>query len=62
VSELTEEDLKRPIDYFGAGESTVLTVLKTHATHLVGSRYQVRYIRGAYSRAFGTNKAEFDRW
>jgi len=37
-------------------------LLKTHAMHLAGHRFQVRYVRGTYSRANGTRKADFDPW
>jgi len=30
--------------------------------HLAGHRFQVRYVRGTYSRAHGTSKAFFDPW
>lgn len=35
---------------------------RTHALHLAGHRFQVRYVRGTYSRAHGTRKADFDPW
>ena len=36
--------------------------MKTHALHLAGHRFQVRSVRGTYSRAHGTRKADFDPW
>jgi len=62
LAELDEDDLGRQLSYFGHYHVSVLDVLKTHALHLAGHRYQVRYVRGAYSRAHGTRKADFDPW
>lgn len=59
---LTEPDLSRSISYLKWYEVTCLDLLKTHALHLSGHRYQIRYIRGAYSRAHGTRKADSDPW
>ena len=59
---LTETDLETEVDFFGAYNLTLPNLFITHTTHLAGHRYQVRYIRGTYSRAHGTNKAEFDPW
>ena len=62
ITGVSEGDLLREVNYFGAYNVTILKLLRTHATHLAGHRYQVRYIRGVYSRVHGTRKAEFDRW
>ncbi len=59
---LAERDLTRTLNYLRRYEVTVLDRLETHALHLAGHRYQIRYIRGAYSRAHGTRKADFDPW
>lgn len=59
---LTEADLARTLSYFSRYEVTELDLLKTHALHLAGHRFQVRYVRGTYSRAHGTRKADFDPW
>jgi hypothetical protein len=32
------------------------------ATALPGHRFQVRYVRGTFSRAHGTRKSDFDPW
>ena len=58
---LSEDDLDRQIDYLGA-PAKLRDVVTTHTTHLAGGRYQIRYIRGTYSRAHGTNKKAFDRY
>ncbi len=60
--ELDEKDLARQLSYFGRYDVSGLILLGTHATHLAGHRFQVRYVRGTYSRAHGTSKAEFDPW
>ena len=62
LTALAENDLTAELSYFGQYSVTGLALLKTHALHLAGHRFQVRYIRGTYSRAHGTRKAEFDPW
>ena len=62
VTGVTEADLAREVNYFGAYTMNIMGLLRTHVGHLAGHRYQVRYIRGTYSRAHRTNKAVFDRW
>jgi hypothetical protein len=62
IATLTELDLTVAISYFGRYDVTALGLLKTHALHLAGHRFQIRYVRGAHSRAFGTRKADFDPW
>lgn len=59
---LRETDLERQLSYFGRYDVTELELLKTHALHLAGHRFQIRYVRGTYSRAHGTRKADFDPW
>jgi hypothetical protein len=60
--ELSDADLARELSYFSRYTVTGLDLLKTHTTHLAGHRFQVRYVRGAFSRAHGTSKAVFDPW
>ena len=62
LAELGGADLEKSISYFGRYQVTALELLKTHALHLAGHRFQVRYVRGTYSRAHGTRKADFDPW
>ena len=62
LAELSEDDLARQFSYFGRYDVSGLDLLKTHALHLAGHRFQVRYVRGTYSRAHGTSKADFDPW
>ena len=62
LAELTDSDLARTLSYFGRYDVSVIDLLKTHALHLAGHRFQVRYVRGTYSRAHGTRKADFDPW
>jgi len=57
---LSESDLARTVSWFGRSEVTILHVLKHLVLQLAGHRYQIRYIRGTYSREFGTRKADFD--
>lgn len=59
---LTRADLDRRISYLKKYDVSILNLLQTHARHLAGHRYQVRYVRGCYSRAHGTDKAAFDPW
>jgi DinB family protein len=62
LAALTERDLARSLSYFGRYDVSVLGLLETHALHLAGHRFQVRYVRGTFSRAHGTAKAAFDPW
>ena len=62
LRELTEADLARSLSYLGRYDVTEVELLGTHALHLAGHRFQVRYVRGTYSRAHGTRKADFDPW
>lgn len=65
---LTPDDLRREILYVyneeqdQRPETTIRALLRTHTGHLAGHRYQVRYVRGTYSRAHQTEKACFDPW
>ena len=59
---LTESDLAKEIDYFGAYNVSIFTLIRTHAGHITGHNYQIRFIRGTYSRAHKTDKSIFDRW
>lgn len=59
---LDDGELMREVDYFGAGERSLRELIGGHALHMAGHRYQVRYVRGAYSRAHGTRKESFDPW
>ncbi len=59
---LGADDLEESLSYFGRYDVTGLGLLKTHTLHLAGHRFQVRYVRGTYSRAHGTRKADFDPW
>jgi hypothetical protein len=62
INDLTAADLDAELSCFGRYDLSGLALLKTHALHLAGHRFQVRYVRGTYSRAYGTRKAEFDPW
>ena len=62
LAELTETDLAQQLSYFGRYDVSVIELLKTHALHLAGHRFQIRYVRGTYSRAHGTSKSDFDPW
>ena len=62
LAELDDVALDFKFSYFGRYDVSGLDLLKTHALHLAGHRFQVRYVRGTYSRAHGTTKADFDPW
>lgn len=62
VSSLTADQLRKEISYLGRMQITIEDLLQTHVMHLSGHRFQIRYIRGTYSRVFHTNKADFDPW
>ena len=53
-------DLDRTFDYLGVATYTVGQLVRTHAAHFTGHTWQIRYVRGTYSRAFGTDKRVFD--
>lgn len=57
-----EDDLAREIDMIGVITAPLSYVLNNHVHHFAGHMYQIRFIRGAYSRAHGVDKAAFDRW
>lgn len=57
---IDEAELDRPVTYLDAEGYTVGKVVRTHAAHLTGHTWQIKYVRGAYSRAFGTDKHVFD--
>jgi hypothetical protein len=58
--DLTEIDLARSFDYLGVATYTVAQLVRTHAAHVTGHTWQIRYVRGTHSRAFGTDKRVFD--
>jgi DinB superfamily len=62
LADLTETDLTQQLSYFGRYDVSVIELLKTHALHLAGHRFQIRYVRGTYSRAHDTSKSDFDPW
>ena len=62
IGALTPDVLSKELTFVGRVQVTIFNLLQTHITHLSGHRYQVRYIRGTYSRVFHTNKADFDPW
>ena len=57
---LEHGDLDRTVDYLGVATYTVGQLVRTHAAHFTGHTWQIRYVRGTYSRAFGTDKRVFD--
>jgi uncharacterized damage-inducible protein DinB len=59
---LTERDLLREVDMLGVRTATLNQVLENHVTHTAGHMYQIRLIRGTYSRAHHTDKSKFDPW
>jgi hypothetical protein len=62
VAELDQNALDATLSYLGRYDVSGLDLLKTHALHMAGHRFQVRYVRGTYSRAHGTSKTDFDPW
>jgi DinB superfamily len=62
LAELDQDALDATLSYLGRYDVSGLDLLKTHALHLAGHRFQVRYVRGTYSRAHGTSKTDFDPW
>src|SRR5215831_15748569 len=62
IADLDAGALTRSLSYFGKYDVTEIELLRTHALHLAGHRFQIRYVRGTYARAHGTRKADFDPW
>ena len=62
IGALTPDDLRKEVTFVGRTQVTVQRLLQAYVTHLAGHRYQIRYIRGTYSRVFHTAKADFDPW
>jgi hypothetical protein len=62
MKELSESDLERQIDMIGVMTRSLLVVLENHVTHTGGHMYQIRLIRGTYSREQGGSKTAFDKW
>ena len=68
VKNLTVEQIKRPSQYLyndhdkKKADVDLRTILTIHCTHFYGHLYQIRMIRGTYSRVNQTNKAAFDKW
>lgn len=63
VNGLTPDMLAKKVIFVGRVETPIYNLLKTQTTHMSGHRYQIRYIRGTYSRVFHiTSKADFDPW
>lgn len=62
IAQLDDVALRRSVSYFGRYDVSELELLRVHALHLAGHRFQIRYVRGTYSRAHGTRKADFDPW
>ena len=68
VKNLTAEQIKRPSQYLyndhdkKKADVDLRTILAIHCTHFYGHLYQIRMIRGTYSRVNQTNKAAFDKW
>ena len=68
VQGLTAEQINRPSQYLyndydnKRAEVDLKTILAIHTTHFFGHLYQIRMIRGTYSRVNKTDKAKFDKW
>ena len=57
---LDQDALSSEFDYLGVATYTVGQLVRTHAAHVTGHTWQIRFVRGTYSRAFGTDKRVFD--
>ncbi|QIP13453.1 DinB family protein [Spirosoma aureum] len=63
IEGLTAETWTRKVIFVGRVEVPIFNLIQSLVSHTAGHRYQVRYIRGTYSRVFHiTNKADFDPW
>jgi DinB superfamily len=60
---ITPEIWNRKVVFVGRYDLAIFNLFQTLVSHTAGHRYQIRYIRGTYSRVFHiTNKADFDPW
>ena len=57
---LKEADLEREFSYLGKSTYSISRLIRTHAAHFTGHTWQIRYIRGMYSRTHNTDKTVFD--
>ena len=48
------------LDYLGVASYMVAQIVRIHAAHFSDHTWQVRYVRGTFSRAFGADKRVFD--
>ena len=68
TAELKASDIRRPAQYLyndndkKRAQVDLRTIIAIHSTHFYGHLYQIRMIRGTYSRANDTYKAKFDKW
>jgi DinB superfamily len=62
IATITPTQLATVIKFVGAFEVSLRVMAQIHISHMSGHTYQIRYIRGTYSRVFKTNKALFDPW
>ncbi|WP_242092470.1 DinB family protein [Aestuariivivens sediminicola] len=68
VKGLTVEQINRPSKYLyndydnKRADVDLKTILAIHSTHFYGHLYQIRMIRGTYSRINKTDKSKFDKW
>ena len=62
ISALGPAELETVVKFVGSFDVSLREMARIHISHLTGHTYQIRYIRGTYSRVFKTNKALFDPW
>jgi len=63
IEGLTAETWTRKVVYVGRVDVPVFNLIQSLVSHTAGHRYQIRYVRGTYSRFFHiTSKADFDPW
>ncbi len=65
---ITPEQMRRSAEYLyndydnKRAQIDLRTILAIHSTHFYGHLYQIRMIRGTYSRVNDTDKSKFDKW
>ncbi|MCH4824152.1 DinB family protein [Gramella lutea] len=68
VQNLNPEQIRRPSKYLynendkKRADVDLRTIMAIRCTHFFGHLYQIRMIRGTYSRVNNTDKAAFDKW
>jgi hypothetical protein len=62
LASLTPAQSQQIVKFVDRFDVTLKDMAYIYVEHMGGHTYQIRYVRGTYSRVFKTNKALFDPW